>query len=220
VRRLFGLFNSLLDWVLDHATDRRLRIDTGGYKHMSEAGHVHYGTLPYRGSMAVLRALPDVTGRTLVDIGSGKGRFLCCAARFPFARVIGIEYDRELCEVSLKNARSLRLRVCDIEVVNCLAQNYSYGSGDFYYLYNPFSAEILRRVIERIGTERTGPVVLIYVNPRHEAVLHEFPWLERYDFWDTGAHGIRGRDGGRYQVSFWRSRSVEPAIGRAGRVPQ
>jgi hypothetical protein len=200
--------NSALDWILDHVMDWRLRIDTGGYKHMTVEGHVQYGTLPYRGSMAVLRALHGVAGRVLVDIGSGKGRFLCCAAQFPFAKVVGIEYDKELCDLSMRNVINLRRKVCDIEVVNCLAQEYSYRSGGFYYLYNPFSADILKQVVYRIGRERSGSVVLIYVNPRHENVLQEFPWLERYDFWDRGTHGIRGRDGGTFQVSFWRSRGV------------
>ena len=190
------------DRILDGIVERRLGIATRGYKDVGVEGHVHYGTIGYRGSMAILRSLNDTAGKVLVDLGCGKGRFLSCAAQFPFAKVIGLEYDKELWEVGLRNAGRLRRRVCEIEIINCLAQEFTYGAGSYYYLFNPFSAEILLQVIGKIGRERTGPVVLIYVNPRHDYVLHGIPWLEKYDSWDRGRHGVW------YPASFWRCRET------------
>lgn len=189
------------DIFLDEMMERRLGVATRGYKDVGTEGHVHYGTVGYRGSMAILRSLGSVEGKVLVDLGCGKGRFLSCAAQFPFAKVIGVEYDRELFEQAVRNAKNLRRRICDIDIVNCLAQDYAYRSGSFYYLFNPFSAEILRQVVEKMGRERAGPVVLIYVNPRHEGVLGESQWLEKYGSWHPRSHGIL------YGVSFWRSRT-------------
>ena len=94
----------------------------------------------------------------------------------------------------------LRRRKCELSIFNCLAEEYRYGAEHCYYLFNPFSAEILRKVLGRIETARKTPVELIYVNPRQEGVLKETCWLEKDDEWEPGTHGIG------YQVSFWRSR--------------
>jgi SAM-dependent methyltransferase len=203
-RRL--LLRHMLDYatdrlILDPVTDRRLGIATRGFKNVAVEGHVNYGTIPYRGTMAMLRALQGVAGKVMVDIGCGKGRFLCCAAQFPFAKVVGVECDEELLSQGRRNVSTLRHKCCEIDIVSCLAEEYSYEAGAFYYLFNPFSAQILERVVARIGRERTGPVVLVYSNPLHDDVLQHFPWLERYDSWGRGRHGLW------CEVSFWRSRN-------------
>ncbi len=42
---------------------------------------------------------------TFLDYGSGKGRALLAAARFPFGRVIGVELNEGECEIARSNAR-------------------------------------------------------------------------------------------------------------------
>src|SRR5262249_39527165 len=42
-----------------------------------------------------------------VDLGSGKGRILCLAAAYPFRRVIGVEFSRELHAIAKTNLAAL-----------------------------------------------------------------------------------------------------------------
>ena len=196
VKRLKRIPDRLVDEVFEHA----LNIQTGGYKDVRVEGHVHYGTIGYRGSFAIVRKMGNVSGKVLLDVGCGKGRFMACAAQFRFSKVIGIEYDEELYELARANVRKLRRRRSELFVSNCLAEEYAYGSEHYYYLFNPFSAEILRTVLEKIGKSRKAPVQLIYVNPRQEEVFKEVSWLEKDDEWGPGTEGIG------YRVAFWRSR--------------
>lgn len=109
-----------------------------------------YEPTPY----SVLERLADSgrirKGNTLLDYGCGKGRvdfFLSYQTR---CRSIGIEYDRRIYEKAMQNRETAvgSARV-SFELAN--AEHFPVpGTVDRFYFFNPFSVEILKKVISRI----------------------------------------------------------------------
>jgi SAM-dependent methyltransferase len=133
------------------------------------------------------------------DIGCGKGGPLCVMARHPFAKVVGVELQQELCEVARRNADRLRGRIAPIEIVRADAAQVDYSDGHVFFFFNPFGAPTLRAVlqsIERSLVLSPRRVTVIYYNAVHEAVLADCAWLECYGLLPTFS-GVR--------VSFWRN---------------
>lgn len=103
-----------------------------------------------------------------VDVGSGMGRVVLMAARRPFKRVIGIERDPKLTQISRENlARSRRRLVCrDVELLTVDALDWDVPDDvTVVYLYCPFPDEVLERVMTRIVESldrRPRDVRLIY----------------------------------------------------------
>ena len=106
-------------------------------------------------SYAVLERLA-ASGRisasdNLVDYGCGKGRVgfflnyvLGCGA-------VGVEYSESLCRLAERNLSDFsgknrgRIRIAHIS-----AEKYQIDDANAFYFFNPFSAEILRAVLNRI----------------------------------------------------------------------
>lgn len=161
-----------------------------------------YVALPYRAAWAILNSLNLGPGDVFVDIGCGKGRVVCCAARFPIRQAIGIEFSAPLCGHARENARRLRGRQAPISIVNAPAQGADFSEGTIFYLYNPFGPATLDQVLQRIQaawSARPRPLRLVYVHPKHESVLRDCGWLEAYDAWPP-----RRDLAMRHGVSFWK----------------
>ena len=102
--------------------------------------------------LALLEALPgDPRELTFVDVGCGKGRVLLLASRFPFARIVGLEFVPSLVEVARKNLSTLGERGARIETEVCDATEYVFPDEPLVvYLFNPFTADVLREVVNRL----------------------------------------------------------------------
>lgn len=131
--------------------DKLLQIRTMGRDDSSADQYRYpYEPTPY----SVLERLADSgrirKGNTLLDYGCGKGRvdfFLSYQTR---CRSIGIEYDRRIYEKAMQNRETAvgSARV-SFELAN--AEHFSVpGTVDRFYFFNPFSVEILKKVISRI----------------------------------------------------------------------
>jgi predicted RNA methylase len=107
---------------------------------------------------------------TLLDYGSGKGRMLLAAGRYPFGRVLGIELDAEYCEIARTNAQlaAPRLRCPRIEVVSADATTWPVPDDVTYiYMYNPFWGETFRAMLDRVSESldrRPRELTIIYAN--------------------------------------------------------
>jgi hypothetical protein len=104
---------------------------------------------------------------TFVDYGSGKGLVLLRAAGYPFKKVIGVEFARELHEIARCNVERYPagLRRSTIELVHGDAVEFTPPAGNLVlYLYEPFEAPVTRQLIARIREFRRGrDVVVAYV---------------------------------------------------------
>jgi tRNA A58 N-methylase Trm61 len=95
----------------------------------------------------------------LVDYGSGKGKLLFLASRYPFKKIIGVEFDHRLHQQAVKNLATYKgARRCeDIELLHMDALKYDHPNGpSLLVFYSPFHTELLERVLERIrqGVEK------------------------------------------------------------------
>jgi SAM-dependent methyltransferase len=149
-----------------------------------DAAHVHPDRVRYEpsGWTYLRRALAkhDVKPTDVfIDIGSGKGRVLLQAARYPFARVIGVEVSEELNRTARANLERKRARLAcrDIEVVTADAAEYTMpDDATIAYLYYPFAGETLRRTLGHIveSLDRNPRrLTLIYACPVREEVIGE-----------------------------------------------
>ena len=131
--------------------DRLLQIRTSG----RDDSHADQYRYPYEPTpYCVLERLADSgylrKGNTLLDYGCGKGRvefFLSWQTR---CRSIGIEYDERIYEKAVENQkRAAAAGRVTFELVN--AEQFQVPEeADRVYFFNPFSLEILQKVISRI----------------------------------------------------------------------
>lgn len=173
------------------------------YSRNGEADYwCHYQGANYLHLHQIARRLTDNGARhgVFYDIGCGKGRPLCVMARYPFAKVVGIELRPDLCATAERNASRLRGRVAPIEIKNCDAATADMSDGNVFFFFNPFGLPTFRLVlasIERSLRVRPRKLTLIYYNAVFEKLLEGCSWLERVDSLPT-LSGLR--------VSFWKNR--------------
>ena len=118
---------------------------------------------------------------TLVDVGAGLGRVVLHAARRPYRQIVGIELSPALVEVAKDNRAAYRgERACrDIRLVRADAATFAFPRGDLVvYLYNPFGAEVLAPMLDRLTADPRRDVVLVYHTPLERAILDAHPAFE------------------------------------------
>jgi len=138
----------------------------------------------------LLRLLSLPTGGRFIDVGCGKGRVLMVAARHGFARITGVEYSPELCEIARRNLALFRRKTglqFDAEVVEADAADYDIPpDADVFFMFNPFYKEILEVVAGNIASsvrEHPRKVWLIYLYPECRSAFDG-----NSAFMETGRH--------------------------------
>ena len=142
----------------------------------------HYEATPVADIDALLDAVPLAPERcTFVDIGAGLGRVVLHAARRPFRQIVGVEISPALLEVAKENRASFRgpLACRDVRLVCADAAGFAFPRGDLVvYLYNPFRAEILGPMLDRLAADSRRKVVLVYHTPVERATVDAHPAFE------------------------------------------
>ena len=107
-------------------------------------------------------------GDTLLDYGCGKGRvgfFFSYRAR---SKSIGIEYDERIYQSALENQKTAHPRA-KTDFVLTRAEEYEVSASvTRCYFFNPFSLEILQKVMARI-------IDSYYADPREILLLFYYP---------------------------------------------
>jgi hypothetical protein len=144
-----------------------------------EIDHFHPDRVAYEASdwLDLRRALnrrkirPD---DVFIDFGSGKGRIVYQAARYPFARVIGVEISPKLSELARENLKQSRSKLAcpNVEIVTMDAAAYEIPDDvTIAYLYHPFGGETFEAVIGNI-------IESLDRNPRRMTLIYQMPWRE------------------------------------------
>ena len=128
----------------------------------------------------VIQLLPiDSSSYTFLDLGSGKGRAVLIAAEYRFRAVIGVEFADELVDISVENLRLYRgaRRIADVQIVHADAAEYVLGEGPHVvFMYNPFEAPVMGKVVQNLITNFRGqesPGYVVYCNPRLRDLFEE-----------------------------------------------
>jgi SAM-dependent methyltransferase len=146
----------------------------------------YYGISP-SGFNQMMEALDlDWQRFTFVDLGSGKGRALLLASRYPFGRIVGVEIAPELSAVAAANIQRFSApwqRCREIESRNGDAAEFVYPAGPLVlFLYQPFLAPVLKRCVRNLAKSLAAErreVYVVYVNPVFEREMKNVPGLER-----------------------------------------
>ena len=149
--------------------DRRLQIHTSGLDEANaDPYRFRYEPTPY----CVLERLADIglirADDTVLDYGCGKGRVDFFLAQRTGAATIGIEYDPGVYQQALENQRTAAIQTT-ADFVLTHAEGYPVPDHvNRCYFFNPFSVEILHKVIARL-TES------YYAHPREILLFFYYP---------------------------------------------
>jgi SAM-dependent methyltransferase len=202
-----------------HPFDQAHGVDTSGLvpaRHLA-TGHANdeHVTAYYGVAPSILRLLIErwresvpahpISSYTFLDIGCGKGRALLVASELPFRDVIGIELNPKLALIARANAEIwTRSHAADptapllapIEVLVQDALDLALPAGPtLIFLFHPFEAPLLRKVLRRIESQIaehasisaanvTAPAPqfdldILYVNAECASVLDRHPAFKR-----------------------------------------
>jgi len=115
--------------------------------------------------------------KSIIDIGSGKGRVMVAAAHYGFKNITGVDFARELSEAAEKNINKIKTRFpgTTFKIYCKDILNYTIDKGDkVFFLYNPFNKEIMEKFLEKIDRsvkEHLRTIYFIYANPQQKEVL-------------------------------------------------
>ena len=153
--------------------------DAGADLQLADPSHAIFGSRSQpstaRGVHAILTAQPlDYPNLTFIDVGCGKGRVVLLASLYPFRRVIGVEYGRNLVEAAQANLvrwAHPEQRCRDLSVVWADATIYEFPNEPLLiYLFNPFERPVMDRFVahlEQSMRDHPRPCTVLYQNPMH-----------------------------------------------------
>lgn len=111
----------------------------------------------------------DFARTAFIDYGCGKGRAVLEAARFPFARAIGVEFAPELVEIANRNRDIMGAKgalAAPVEFL-CMDAGAYQPPADLdlvCFFYDPFGDAVMAPVVDRLEA-LTQPVSVIYLEP-------------------------------------------------------
>lgn len=157
-----------------------------------ERGGMYQATraLPLR---KLFKNLMIPNGSVFVDFGCGKGRVLLIASAFGFKELRGVEFSPELCEIAQNNCSVYKdktkgkaeFRIIESDVVDYIIKD----DENVFFMFNPFDAVVLSKVIKNIITSLTRQprkILIIYHNPVYGGIIENqgsFVKLEEFAFW-------------------------------------
>ena len=161
--------------------DRRYGVHTSGRVELSDLGLAHpdrvfYIATKWRRLSRILQRYQITPEDVFVDLGSGMGRMVLEASRFPFKRVIGVELASELHGIAEENVRRMRRSAlcAQIELVNSDVVDYTFPDDvTFVYMFNPFQGAVFRHAIDNL-------LQSLDRNPRTVHVIYRIPVEEPY----------------------------------------
>ena len=169
----------------EHTWDQQLRIRTVGRDDQKADQYHHpYEPTPY----CVLERLADsgffTEADAVLDYGCGKGRVGLFLAHQTQAQAIGIEYDDRIYAEALENRKTAKAKA---SFLLTRAENYEVPAEvNRCYFFNPFSAEILHKVMARIldsWYEHPREIFLFFYYP-DDAYIAYLMTVEELEFYD------------------------------------
>lgn len=171
----------------ENTWDKLLQINTVGRDDTNSDNYrFPYEPTPY----TVLERLADSgffgQDDVVLDYGCGKGRVGFFLSSRTKVSAVGIEYDEHIYKIALENQKTA-VKSAKTDIVLTRAEEYKVLSGvNRCYFFNPFSVEILRKVMARIIESYYGDpreILLFFYYPTDEYIgyLMTVDELEFYD---------------------------------------
>ena len=154
---------------MEKSWDSLLQIQTCGRDETNADEYHHpYEPTPYCVLDRLVKSGFFGTEDVVLDYGCGKGRVGFFLSYRTKARTIGIEYDEHICKDALENRKTTISRVKP-DFLLTRAEEYEVPEDvNRCYFFNPFSVEILHKVMARI-------IESWYENPREIFLFFYYP---------------------------------------------
>lgn len=141
-----------------------------------------------------LRRVPVAPDDVFLDLGSGKGLVVLCAARLPFRRVVGVEPRADLHRIAQENLKRFRGSIAcgAVELIHADAADLPLPDDVTHvYLFNPFLGPVAETVFREIAaSQRRAPraihLVYLFPEPRERELLRELMDVRRMANSDSG----------------------------------
>ena len=160
---------------------------------LEKARYQAMARLPLIWALKALDIDPSEFG--FIDYGSGRGRLMLTAARFPFREVIGIEFSRVLHRQACDNIRNHpreHLACTEIASFHTNALEFDFPEGDWVaFFFNPFPEDVLYRVAQRIvdsARVSKGRIYVVFANSDRLPIFRKIPELKR--IYPRGPHAM------------------------------
>lgn len=149
--------------------DKLLQVKTTGRDETNADEYHHpYEPTPYTVLERLVTSGLITQEDVVLDYGCGKGRVGFFLSYRTKAKTIGIEYDDRILDIALENQKTTISRVKP-DFVLTKAEEYEVPPDvNRCYFFNPFSVEILRKVMARI-------IESYYENPREVFLFFYYP---------------------------------------------
>ena len=149
--------------------DKLLQIQTCGRDETNADEYHHpYEPTPYTVLERLVTSGLITQADAVLDYGCGKGRVGFFLSYRTKAKTIGIEYDDRILDIALENQKTTISRVKP-DFILTRAEEYEVPPDvNRCYFFNPFSVEILRKVMARI-------IESYYENPRELFLFFYYP---------------------------------------------
>ena len=130
---------------------------------------------------------------------AGKGRNLIAAGLLGFRKLIGVEFVPELARIARTNLAKAGVK--NAVIANTDAADFRFPSEELVlYLFNPFSEEVMRRVLDNLREAFPAGGFIIYNNPRCAELFDSSTFLGR----------VGSVSGTRYPTLVWSIQSPRP----------
>ena len=143
----------------------------------------------------ILTNLVDIKEYSFIDVGSGKGKVLInnIINNYLYKNNIGIEIDKNLHNVALKNFKSIssKFNISNIYLYNEDILNYTcLNEPSIYFFFNPFSFDIYKKfLIKNKQTFKQNKTIIAQLYPfyptkKENTEFFEFPIEENMGFFN------------------------------------
>ena len=103
----------------------------------------------------------DLQTFTFIDLGCGKGKTLLVASSLGFKQAIGVEFAGELVAIAQENIRKLGIN--NAAAICGDAADFNFPAGNIVvYLFNPFTQEVMRKVIANLKEVNCRNLYVVY----------------------------------------------------------
>lgn len=142
-----------------------------------QSGMIGYHPTPARAILALVQRLRLRPHDVFYDLGSGLGRVALLVGLLTPAQVRGIEFEPAYCAYAQERAAALHLRRVTFHNVD--ARQAVYTDGTVFFLYTPFTGQLMRDVLARLHAEsQTRPLTVVGYGAC-VTVMEQQPWLTR-----------------------------------------
>ncbi|WP_372655912.1 SAM-dependent methyltransferase [Halobacteriovorax sp.] len=150
--RLYRTFDRLDDiFNLNYSLDLNMDIDRVTKERLYQGSGVGVQS-GYSTILLALHRIEAEVGSTVIDLGSGYGRVgLVCSLLRPDINFIGYEYVPHRVDISNIACKALGLdEKLDFKVQDLSLKSFKIPDADYYYLYDPFSEETYKYILDQI----------------------------------------------------------------------